>query len=257
MSHYIDPSSVVGRDTRIGEGSIVMTGVKIGEGCEIGSYVIIHPDTSIGSNVRIDDHSVIGKKPMRAVNSIMKDETLDGSVIGDSVIIGSFVTIYRGSIIEKNVLIADYASVREDVVIGDSTIIGRGVTVENHCRIGRFCKIESEAYITAYSTLEDRVFIAPGVVTSNDNFVGRTKERFKHFKGITVRRGGRIGAGAIILPGKVVGEDALIAAGAVLTHNAIKGMILAGVPAKPFREVPDEQLLENQDWADINKKGER
>ena len=78
--------------------------------------------------------------------------------------------------------------------------------------IGRYCKLETESYITAYSTLEDRVFVAPGVVTTNDNFVGRTKERFEHFKGVTVRRGGRIGAGATVLPGKDVGEDALVAA---------------------------------------------
>jgi len=51
------------------------------------------------------------------------------------------------------------------------------VTVENQCSIGRFCKLETESYITAYSKLGDRVFIAPGVLTSNDNFVGRTEER--------------------------------------------------------------------------------
>ena len=60
-------------------------------------------------------------------------------------------------------------------------------------------------------------FITPGVVTSNDNFLGRTEERFKHFKGITVKRGGRIGANAVMLPRKVIGEDALVAAGSVVT----------------------------------------
>jgi hypothetical protein len=74
-------------------------------------------------------------------------------------------------------------------------------------RIGRYCKLESECYITAYSTLEDRVFVAPGVVTSNDNYVGRTAERFKHFKGVRVKKGGRIGAGSIVLPGITIGED--------------------------------------------------
>ena len=91
----------------------------------------------------------------------------------------------------------------------------RGVTVENFCSVGRYCKLESECYITAYSTLEDRVFIAPGVVTSNDNFVGRTQERFKHFKGVTVKRGARVGAGTVTLPGVTIGEDALVAARAL------------------------------------------
>jgi len=120
--------------------------------------------------------------------------------------------------------------------------------VENQCRIGRHCKLETESYITAYSTLEDRVFVAPGVVTSNDNFVGRTKERFAHFKGVTVRRGARLGAGATVLPGKEVGEDALVAAGAVLTHDAPPRRIVAGVPARDVRPVAADQLLENQGW---------
>jgi acetyltransferase-like isoleucine patch superfamily enzyme len=124
------------------------------------------------------------------------------------------------------------------------------VTVENFCTGGRYCKLESECYITAYSELEDRVFVAPGVVTSNDNFVGRTAERFKHFKGVTVRKGGRIGAGTVLLPGVVVGEDALVAAGSVVTRDVAPRTIVLGGPAKTLRAVPAEQLLENQGWVD-------
>ena len=92
------------------------------------------------------------------------------------------------------------------------------------------------------------MFVAPCVATSNDNFVGRTEERFKHFKGVTIKKGARIGVGAVILPGKIIEEDALIAAGAVLTGNAKARKIVAGVPAKEFRDVPIEQLLKNQNW---------
>jgi acetyltransferase-like isoleucine patch superfamily enzyme len=128
--------------------------------------------------------------------------------------------------------------------------VGRGVTVENFCAVGRYCKLESECYITAYSTIEDRCFIAPGVVTSNDNFVGRTQERFKHFKGVTVKKGARIGAGTVTLPGVTIGEDALIAAGSTVTKDVPPGMIMMGLPARPLRPVPTEQLLENQGWVD-------
>ena len=98
------------------------------------------------------------------------------------------------------------------------------------------------------------MFVAPGVLTSNDNFVGRTEERFKHFKGVTIGRGGRIGVGAVILPGKNVGDDALVAAGSVLTNDAPARKIVAGVPAKLFREVPADQLLEAQNWPDVKGK---
>ena len=135
--------------------------------------------------------------------------------MGDNCIIGTNVVLYRGAKIGKKVLIADLSSVRENVEVGDFTIIGRGVTVENFCKIGSYCKLETNVYITAYSEVEDRVFVAPCVATSNDNYIGRTEERFKHFKGVTIKKGARIGVGAVILPGKVVSEDALVAAGAV------------------------------------------
>src|SRR5439155_9879551 len=140
------------------------------------------------------------------------------------------VVVYRGAVIEARVLLADLCTVREHVTIGRGTIVGRGVTVENFCTIGRYCKLESECYLTAYSRLEDRVFVAPGVVTSNDNFVGRTAERFKHFKGVTVRRGGRIGAGTVLLPGITIGEDALVAAGSVVTRDVAPRTSVRGQP---------------------------
>ncbi|MDR3645470.1 MAG: N-acetyltransferase, partial [Clostridia bacterium] len=81
--------------------------------------------------------------------------------------------------------------------------------------------------------------------TSNDNFAGRTKRRFALFAGLRLRRGGRIGAGAVILPGKVIGPDALVAAGSVVTKDVPACTIVAGNPARELRTVPEEQRLEN------------
>jgi len=245
----IAPSARIGEGSSYGNNCIIGERVTIGAGCEIGSRVIIHDDTCIGDNVRIDDASVIGKLPMRAANSaVTKEQELPGAQIGSRSIVGTGVVIYRGCRVSEKVLIADLATVRENVVIGDFTIVGRGVAIENFCRIGRYVKLETNVYITAYSELEDRVFVAPCVATSNDNYVGRTEERFKHFKGVTIRKGARVGVNATILPGIVINEDALVAAGALVTKDAPARMIVAGVPARVFRPVPEEQLLENQGW---------
>lgn len=241
----------MGVGTNIGVYCVIGNDVVIGDGCEIGNRVVVHDGTIIGSNVRIDDGTVIGKLPMSAANSaVTKDQELPPAHVSDNCIIGANVIVYRGCEVGKKVLIADLATVRENVTVGDFSIVGRGVAIENHCRIGRYVKLETNVYITAYSELEDRVFVAPCVATSNDNFIGRTEERFKHFKGITVKRGARIGVNATILPGITINEDCLVAAGAVVTKDAPARMIVAGVPAKPFREVPSEQLLENQGWED-------
>jgi UDP-3-O-[3-hydroxymyristoyl] glucosamine N-acyltransferase len=247
MNTFISNSAKIGNNISFGHFTVVEDDVEIGDNCVIGHNVIIRKGTKIGQNVRIDDNTVIGKEPMRAVNSIFKnDEKLSSAKISNNCLIGSGVIIYCGCIIGESVLVADLATARENVIIGNKTIIGRGVAVENYCEIGAHCKLETNAYITAYSKLEDSVFIAPGVVTSNDNYAGRSKERFSHFKGVTVKKGGRIGAQATILPGKIICEDSFVAAGSVVTKNVESENIVAGNPAKVIRAVPKDQLLINQ-----------
>jgi UDP-2-acetamido-3-amino-2,3-dideoxy-glucuronate N-acetyltransferase len=247
MNNHIDKSVKMGEGTKAGINSIIDRDVKIGKGCIIGNNVVIHAGTRIGDYIRIDDNTVIGKFPMKAATSATtKEEELPPAEIGDNCIIGTSVVIYAGSKIGKKVLVADLSTVRENVAIGDFTIVGRGVAIENFCKIGSYCKLETNVYITAYSELGDWCFIAPCVATSNDNYMARSKERFKHFKGVTVRKGGRIGLNATILPGKVIGEDSQVAAGAVVTRDTPAKKIVLGVPAKPWRDVPSDQLLENQ-----------
>jgi acetyltransferase-like isoleucine patch superfamily enzyme len=188
---------------------------------------------------------------MRAANTaVTKDEALPPCTIDKNCIIGTNVVIYRGSKISEKVLIADLSTVRENVTIGKATIVGRGVAIENKCTIGKYVKLETNVYITAYSEIEDRVFVAPCVATSNDNYVGRTEERFKHFKGVTIKKGARVGVNATILPGKKIGEDSLVGAGALVTKDTPPKKIVVGSPAKPLRDVPKDQLLENQGWKD-------
>jgi len=246
---FIDSSAKIGEGTSVGHLAVIGKNVVIGTGCVIGHHVVIHDDTVLGNNIRVDDHTVIGKEPMRAANSATtKDQKLPACRIADDCIIGTGAIIYRGSELGRRVLVADLATVRENVTIGEYTIVGRGAAIENFCTIGRYCKLETNVYITAYSELGDRVFVAPCVATSNDNFVGRTEERFKHFKGVIAEKGARIGVNATILPGKRIGADALVAAGALVTKDVLPKRIFARAPAKDFGPVPEDQLLENQNW---------
>ena len=247
MGTFIDPTARIGTGTQYGHNSVILGNVQIGENCKIGHGVIIHPDTVIGNNVRIDDNSVVGKLPMKAaLSAVTKEQQLPPCIIENECLIGAMAVVYRGCVLRTKVMVADLASVREDVEIGEFTIVGRGVTIENKVKVGRRCKLETESYITALSEIEDGCFIAPEVTFTNDNFLGRTKDRFKYHKGVTMKRGARIGANVTVLPGITIGADALVAAGSIVTRDVPAGKIVMGTPARVLREVPSEQLLDNQ-----------
>ncbi len=251
MEKYIHPEALLGNEVTIGRYTVIEKGAVIGDGCKIGHHVIIHRDSKIGENVRIDDNAVIGKLPMAAKRSKITKagRTLNPVVIGSDSIIGTGAIVYAGSQIRKGVLIADTASIREDVTIGEYTIIGRNATIENKVTIGERCKIQTNVYICAYSEIGDDCFIAPCAATSNDNYTGRWKERTKYYRGVTVRNGGRIAVNATILPGKVIHSDGMAAAGSVVTKDIPGGVIVCGNPARKLYEVPENQLLKNQeDW---------
>jgi acetyltransferase-like isoleucine patch superfamily enzyme len=81
------------------------------------------------------------------------------------------------------------------------------------------------------------------VQTTNDNFMGRTEQRHELRKGPTIRRGARVGAGAILCPGVEIGEEAFVGAGAVVVKDVQPRVVVVGNPARVLRAVPPEEVL--------------
>ena len=213
---------------------------------EVGQNVVIYPGTVIGAGAKILDNAVVGKQPSLSPRSTAKREPLPPAVIGAGTVVSTGAIVFAGTQIGARVIIGDQACVRERVVIGDDVVIGRGTLVENDTTIGAMTKIQADAYITAYSTLEEHVFIAPRVVTTNDNYMGRTEQRHALIKGPTIRRGARIGGGAILCPGVEIGEEAFVGAGAVVTKDVPPRVVVVGSPARVLRDVPADELLDPQ-----------
>jgi acetyltransferase-like isoleucine patch superfamily enzyme len=213
---------------------------------EIHPTAIVYPGTVLGEGVKVLEYAIVGKQPTLSPRSTAKREDLPTAEIGDGTIVSTGAVVFAGAKVGARVILGDQSCVRERVAVGDDVVIGRGSLVENDTTIGAMTKIQAEAYITAYSTLEEHVFIAPCVVTTNDNFMGRTERRRELIKGPTIRRGARIGGGAILLPGIEIGEDAFVGAGAVVTKDVEPRMLVVGSPARVMRPVSEDELLENQ-----------
>ena len=209
----------------------------------IAETAIVYPGTRIGEGVQIHDYAVVGKQPALSARSTANREELPPLELGPGTVVSTGAIVFAGTRIGARVIVGDQACLRERCEIGDEAVVGRGVLIENDTTVGALTKIQANAYITAYSTLEDEVFIAPCVITTNDNFMGRTEKRHALRKGPTIRRGARIGGGALLLPGIEVGEEAFVGAGAVVLADVPARAVVVGNPARQIREVPDEELL--------------
>jgi acetyltransferase-like isoleucine patch superfamily enzyme len=210
---------------------------------DIAETAIVFPGTVIGEGCQILDYAVVGKQPTLSPRSTAKREELPPLELGAGTIVSTGAVVFAGTTVGERVVVGDQACVRERCTIGDDVVIGRGSLVENDTSVGALTKIQAHAYITAYSLLEENVFIAPCVITTNDNFMGRTEKRHELVKGPTIRRGARIGGGAVLLPGIEVGEEAFVGAGAVVLRDVPAQAVMVGSPARQIREVPDEELL--------------
>ena len=211
---------------------------------EVHPTAVVYPGTVLGEGVKVLEHAVVGKQPTLSPRSTARREPLPPTVVGGGTVISTGAIVFAGSAIGARVILGDQSCVRERVTIADDVVVGRGSLVENDTTIGARTKIQADAYVTAYSTLEEDVFVAPCVVTTNDNFMGRTEKRLELMKGPTIRRGARVGGGAILCPGIEVGEEAFVGAGAVVTKDVPPRKVVVGSPARVIRDVPDDELLD-------------
>jgi acetyltransferase-like isoleucine patch superfamily enzyme len=203
----------------------------------------VYPGTVLGKGVKVLEGAVVGKQPVLSPRSTAPRDPLPATLIGPGSVVSTGAVVFAGSTIGARVILGDQSCVRERVTIGDDVVLGRGSLVENDTTVGSMTKIQANAYITAYSVLEEDVFIAPCVVTTNDNWMGRTDKRLGNVRGPTIRRGARIGGGAVICPQIEIGEDAFVGAGAVVTKDVPPRVVVVGNPARVLRDVPEDELL--------------
>ncbi len=132
-----------------------------------------------------------------------------------------------------------HAQVREGASIGRDCVLGKGVYIDHGVRIGDNCKIQNGALIFSGATLEDGVFVGPGACVANDRHpraihpdgTPRTESDWRQGT-VIVRHGASLGANSTIVPDAVIGEWAMVAAGAVVVADVRAHGLVQGVPAR-------------------------
>lgn len=126
--------------------------------------------------------------------------------------------------------------------VGDETKIGSFVEIQKNAKVGRRCKISSHTFICEGVTIEDEVFVGHNVTFVNDSFPRATSktgalqtEQDWKVEVTLVKKGASIGSGATILANVVIGENALIGAGCVVTRDVPANAIMVGNPGKVVR----------------------
>ena len=190
--------------------AVIEEGVQIGVGVTIEPFaiiklgVVIHNGAKIYSNTRIEERCVIG----------------ENSFVGHGVLM------------------------RPDTIIGKNCVVAHELVFEGDTIVGDYSVIHDQTHVTKGIRIGSKVFIGPSVVTSNDRRMCHMRVCLDFVvQAPIIGDGARIGAGALLLPNTVIGNNALIGGGSVVTKDIPENAIAYGNPARVVGEVPENERL--------------
>lgn len=197
-----------------------MTAEEIAEALAPGAAGLVR----LGEPEELAPYVLVGQRPRRAVEALALD-------VGAGARLGSGTILYLGSVIGARLQTGHHVVVREQNVLGDEVSIWSNSVIDYGCQIGSHVKIHTNVYIAQLSTLEDEVFIAPGVSFANDIHPGCPMSG-PCMRGPTIKRGAQLGVNVTVVPYVVIGEQALIGAGSVVTRDIPARAVAYGNPAR-------------------------
>lgn len=192
----------------------------------------IYRNVHLGAGSAVEDFCIVGAPPRGAADGELP------TTIGDGAVIRSHTVLYAGNVIGRNFQTGNKVNVRESNEIGDNVSVGTLSVIEHHVKIADHVRIHTQAFVPEFSVLEEGCWIGPNVVLTNARYPLSPGVK-DQLAGPVIQRGAKIGANATVLPGVVVGENALVGAGSVVVRDVPAGAVVAGNPARVIGQIAD------------------
>jgi acetyltransferase-like isoleucine patch superfamily enzyme len=192
----------------------------------------IYENVNLGAGTMVEDFCIVGTPPRGAAAGAL------ATVIGDGSVIRSHTVIYAGNTIGRNFQTGNKVNIRESNRIGNNVSIGTLSVIEHHVEIADNVRIHTQVFIPEYSVLEEGCWIGPNVVFTNAKYPLSPGVK-DSLAGPIIRKGAKIGANSTLLPGVVIGENALVGAGSVVVRDVPAGAVVVGNPARVIRQVSE------------------
>ena len=194
----------------------------------IAATAIVHSSVQLGDDSVIEDFVVLG-------GPSTSEQPL---VVGRGATIRSHTVIYGSSRIGGGFQTGHAVLIREGARIGTDVSVGTHTILEHHVVLGDRVRVHSGSFLPEFSVVEDDAWIGPRVTFTNAVYP-RSRDVKETLRGPIIRAGAKIGASATLLPGVVIGENALVGAGAVVVKDVAPNTVVAGNPARVLRSVSE------------------
>ena len=219
-----------GAHVTLGHNCIIEDNVTIGDNAYIDSGTIVRSGVTLGADAFVGAGCILGEYQMDFCQS--RTPVCHPLTIGSRALIRSKTVLYGGSTIGDGFQTGHHVTVREKAEIGDEVSIGTLSDIQGNCKIGNYVRLHSNVHIGQLSRIDDFVWIFPYVVLTND-----PTPPSENFVGVHVHSFAIVATGAIVMPGLEIGQDCLVAAGAIVTKPVPPYAVAVGNPAHVTSDV--------------------
>ena len=237
--------------TYIAKDATISEGVTLGSNVTIGKAAMIWPNVTIGDNVHIGAYCTIGE-PSIAYYDDPQAHVFKTTKIGAGSVIRSHTVIYEDVHIGEGFKTGHHVTIREETRIGIHCSVGTFTDIQGMTDIGNYVRLHSNVHIGQLTKIGDYAWIYPFVVTTNDPYPPLGNLVGTHVGAYAV-----VATGSIVMPGLSIGENALVAAGAVVTKDVAAEAVAIGVPAKErgtVRNIKDAEGNDLYPWKEHFKQ---